>query len=61
MTIARKASGVRTPEEAETLLQEVNIFLQTNEDQHKITIKNISKIVSELEGGNIIIIIHLIL
>lgn len=50
MTIARKTTTVKTPQEASELLRQIEIFLKPGEEKQNIRIKEISKLAFELFG-----------
>ncbi|XP_054275491.1 muscle M-line assembly protein unc-89 isoform X3 [Macrosteles quadrilineatus] len=51
MTIAKRSSTIRTPEEANELLQEIELFLKPGESKQDERIQNISAIAIKLYGG----------
>lgn len=50
VTIARRSTAVRTPEEATELLNEISIFLKPGEENQNERIKNISDLAVHLFG-----------
>lgn len=50
MTIAKRSSTIRTPEEANELLQEIELFLKPGESKQDERIQNISAIAIKLYG-----------
>lgn len=51
VTIARKSTAVKKPEEAEQLLQQVQMFLKPGEERQDERIKRISELAIELYGN----------